>query len=192
MYFFIPKSTALTILLPLTLGFSVLDIARVYHEPTRNQLHGLFGWLLRNHERDDRSLRLTGATYVLLSACLFIWVYPKVIFITAFSVLIVSDTFAALVGRKIGKHPFFDKSLEGTVAFFMSALVVVAVAPKAAGEAAEYAIGGVAALVGAVVEASFTRIDDNLSIPLSVGIAMWLLYFLFLPAVNVYALDFLH
>ena len=176
-YYFISKETALAILLPVSLVGGLLDIARVYHPPTRDWLHRLFGWLLRNHERDPHSLRLTGATYVLLSACLFIWLYPKVIFITAFSVLIVSDTLAALVGRKFGKHPFFSKSLEGTTSFFVSALVVVAVAPKAAGISGEYVLGGAAVLVGAIVEAAFTSIDDNFSIPLSVGITLWILYY---------------
>jgi dolichol kinase len=191
-YYFIPQATALEVLVPLSLVFGLLDIARVHHQPTRNFFHRLFGWLLRDHERDGRSLRLTGATYVLLSACLFIWLYPKVIFITAFSILIISDTLAALVGRKFGKHPFFGKSLEGTTAFFLSALVVVALTPKAVGVFGEYAIGGIAALAGAIAEASMTKIDDNLSIPLTVGVTMWLLYYVFLPGVQVYALDFLH
>jgi dolichol kinase len=191
-YYFIPRPTALSILLPLTLAFGLIDMARVYHEPTRNLFHRFFGWLLRSHERDGHSLRLTGATYVLVSACLFIWLFPKVIFITAFSILIVSDTLAALVGRKFGKHPLFEKSIEGTAAFLLSALVVVALAPKAVGTMNEYFVGGVAATIGAFIEASPIRIDDNLSIPLSVGVAMHLMYILFLPGVNVYALDILH
>ena len=191
-YYFISKSTALSILLPLTLAFGLSDLVRVYHLPTRNVFHTLFGWLLRNHERNEDSLRLTGATYVLLSACLFIWLFPKVIFIAAFSILIISDTLAALVGRRFGRHRFLKKSLEGATAFFLSALVVVLLAPKVNGGMGEYVVCAIAALVGALVEAWLIVIDDNLSVPLSVGATMWLLYSVFFPAVNVYALDTLH
>jgi dolichol kinase len=79
--------------------------------------------------------------------------------------------------------------VEGTAAFFLSGLLVVAVAPKAAWLPAEYAIGAVAVLIGAIVEASPAPLDDNLSIPFSIGGIMWLLYATILPAVNVFALD---
>ncbi|MEK7671566.1 MAG: diacylglycerol/polyprenol kinase family protein [Bacteroidota bacterium] len=190
-YYFISKSTALTILIPLTLVFGLSDLARIYHPATRELYHKLFGWLLRKRERDDNERHLTGATYVLLSACIFMWLFPKVIFITAFSILIISDTLAALVGRKFGKHRLLKKSLEGTAAFFLSALVVVALAPKVGSGTSEYIVGAVASLVGAIIEAWFTLFDDNLSVPLSVGATMWLLYILFLPTINVYALDIL-
>lgn len=190
-YYFLPKSTTLAILIPLTLIFGLSDLARMYHPATREFYHKMFGWLLRKHERDDDERRLNGATYVLLSACLFIWLFPKVVFITSFSILIISDTLAALVGRKFGKHPFLKKSLEGTAAFFLSALIVVALTPKAGSGAGEYVVGAVASFVGAIVEARFTLLDDNLSIPLSVGVTMWLLYIVFLPTINPYALDVL-
>ncbi len=191
-YFFISKSTALFILVPLLLLFGIPDVLRMYHAPTRKAYHKFFGWLLRKHERDERGRKLTGATYVLLSACLFILLFPKIIFITAFSILIVSDTLAALVGRRFGNHPFFKKSLEGTAAFFLSALVVIAVTPKAGETGAEYLIGAATALVGAIVEAAFTFIDDNLLIPFSVGVTMWIFYAVFLPNVNLYVLDIVH
>jgi len=191
-YSFITKSTTLAILVPLTLVFGLSDLIRIYHPPTRDLYHKLFGWLLRKHERDDNERHLNGATYVLLSACIFVWLYPKVIFITAFSILIISDTLAALVGRKFGKRRFFKKSLEGTAAFFLSALVVVVLAPKADGTWGEYIVAAVASAVGAVAEAWVTWLDDNLTIPLVVGATMWLLYLAFLPSVNVFALDTLH
>ncbi len=191
-YYFVSKSTALTLLLPLTFVFGMSDLARIYHPPTRRLYHKLFGWLLRRHERSEDERRLNGATYVLLSACIFMWILPKVVFITAFSILIISDTLAALIGRKFGRHRFLNKSLEGTAAFFLSGLVVVALTPKAAGTGDEYWIGAIAALIGALVESYFTFADDNLLVPASVGGSLWLLYFLLLPTVNVYALDGLH
>jgi dolichol kinase len=188
-YYFIPKSTALSILIPLTLLFILSDVARVLHKPSGILYEKYFGFLLRKHERNSSGRRLNGATYVLLSAILCMWIFPKVIFITAFAVLIVSDTSAALIGRKFGRHPFLSKTLEGALAFLVSALLVVAFAPKIEYLPLEYVIGAIAALVGAIVESAAVGVDDNLSIPISVGSVMWVLYLLFLDSVDLYALD---
>jgi dolichol kinase len=53
----------------------------------------------------------------------------------------------------------------------------------------EYVIGFAAALFGSIVEAMPLAVDDNLSITFSVGCIMWLMYAMFLPAINVFALD---
>ncbi|MEK9136228.1 MAG: dolichol kinase [Bacteroidota bacterium] len=188
-YSFITTSTALAILVPLTLLFGLTDLARLQFPAFRRLYHEWFGWLLRAHEKSEDEKRLNGATYVLLAATLGILIFPKLIIVSAFAIMIVSDTVAALVGRKFGRHRFMKKSLEGTLAFFVSAVVVVCLAPKAGYLPGEYAIGIAAALLGAVVEAMSIAIDDNLSVTFSVGTAMWLMYFLFLPTVNVFALE---
>lgn len=188
-YSLISRSTALWVLVPLTVIFLIIDVARLFHPPTRKVFDRYIGFLLRKHERHEHGRRLNGATYVLLSATLCVFLFPKVIVITAFAILIISDTMAALIGRKYGRHKFYGKSFEGSTAFLVSALVVVAVAPKISYLPAEYFIGAAGALLGAIVEALPVEVDDNLSIPLSIGAAMWLMYNLFLPQVNVFRLD---
>ncbi len=188
-YSFISTSTALMLLVPLTLVFGLADIARLLSPGFRRRYHDWFGWLLRAHEKNEEEKRLNGATYVLLSATIGILLFPKVIIITAFAILIVSDSVAALVGRKFGRHPFMKKSFEGTLAFFVSAVAVVCLAPKVSYIPAEYTIGIAAALVGAIVEALPIALDDNLSIPFSIGAVMWMMYSVFLPTLNVFALD---
>ncbi len=138
--------------------------------------------MLRKHEVDHEKKNLNGATYVLISALIGVIIFPKVIFITAFAILIISDTSAALIGRKFGKKPFLRKSLEGTLAFFISASIVILFTPKLTDSIAEYMIGLIAALIGALVEnVSYGIADDNLSIPLSVGFVMWALYLIIFP-----------
>lgn len=189
-YSFITRETALTILIPLALLFGLSDIARLTVPSIGALYTRFFGFLLRHHEVRASKPRLNGATFVLLSAIVCVWLFPKVIVITAFAILIISDTAAALVGRRFGRHPFRNKTYEGTTAFLVTALLVVAVAPKIEYLAAEYFIGAIAALCGTVVEAfSGDVIDDNLSIPLSIGVIMWLLYAWLLPVVNVWGLD---
>jgi len=184
-YFFISRELALAILAPLTLFSIVLDLARHYHKPTSELFYKGFKWMLRTHELDEKTKRFNGATNVLIAATLCVFIFPKVIFITAFTILIVSDSLAALVGRRWGKVKFFTKSLEGSAAFFVSAVAVVIFASTlrytrvehgiAAGDYSVW-IGIAGAALGTIVEALPWRIDDNLSIPFSVGALMWLLY----------------
>lgn len=189
-YYFIPKSTALLILIPMATVFFIVDVARYYHQPTAVWFYRTFGWLLRSKEQDASKKRLNGATYVLLSAMFCVFIFPKIITITAFAVLIISDSVAALVGRRIGKRRFFEKTVEGSVAFFLSAIVVVLVTPKAMYTFGEYFIGSMAGAVGAVVEAISIDVDDNLSIPVAIGFTMWLLYFIFYPSLELFTLPF--
>jgi dolichol kinase len=183
-YFFISQPFALCLLLPITAGFIGIDIARFYIPSVSRWFYRWFGWLLRRHETDANRKQLNGASNVLISASLCVLVFPKVIAINAFTILIISDTTSALIGRRFGKRRFLAKSLEGSLAFFISAVIVILIAPKVAHLPAEYALGVIAAAIGAVVEALPTKIDDNLTIPLAVGFSLWWLYLLLLPALE--------
>jgi len=189
-YAFISRRTALAILVPLTALFLLSDVLRLYHPASGRLYQRFFGFLLRQHEQNAHGRRLTGASYVLLSACLCVLLFPKVVVITAFAILIISDSAAALIGRRYGRHKYLGKSLEGSGAFFVSALLVIAVAPKVAYAPIEYVIGAVTAAVATVVEGVGIQVDDNLSIPLVSGAVMWGLYLFAAPALNIHALDF--
>lgn len=181
-YYFIPTSLSITILAVLTIIALIIDLGRFFSGSFAGLFYKLFGFLLRKHETDKKKKNLTGATYVLISALLCAIIFPKIIFVTAFTILIISDTMAALIGRKFGKIKFLRKSLEGTLSFFISASIVVFFTPKVGDFPTEYLIGIIAAFVGAIVEnISYGFADDNLSIPLSVGFTMWGLYLLFFP-----------
>lgn len=188
-YYFVTKELALLVLVPFMLFSLFMDIGRYYSKPIENFVNTLFGFMLREHEKDSKQKNLSGATYVFLSAVLVIMVFPKVFVITGFSILIISDISAALYGRKFGKHKFLFKSLEGTLAFFISACVVVIFSPKISNLPMEYVIGIIAAAFGAIAEnISYGWADDNFTIPISVCGIMWLLYYLILPGLNVYQL----
>jgi dolichol kinase len=181
-YYFISSETAAVILAVLAGLALIIDWARYLSPDVGKIFYKIFGFLLREHEVDHQKRNLNGATYVLISALVGVLIFPKLIFITAFSILIVSDSLAALVGRKFGRKKFLLKSLEGTLAFFISACIVILFTPKIGNFSEEYLIGFIAAFVGAITEnISFKLIDDNLSIPLAVGFTMWGLYLAILP-----------
>ncbi len=184
-YYFIPRSAALIILGIMTAMALFLDVGRYLSRSIGKLFYKIFGFLLREHEIDHKKRNLNGATYVLLSAFICVLIFPKVIVVTAFAILIISDTMAALVGRRFGKHKFLFKSFEGTLAFFVSGIVVVLLSPKIEYRFSEYLIGIVSAGIGAIIEnVSYGLADDNLVIPISIGFAMWLFYLFFLPELN--------
>lgn len=181
-YYFIPTSTSITILASLTLFALIVDGGRFFSKQFAKLFYRIFGFLLRKHELDKEKKNLTGATYVLISALICGVIFPKIIFVTAFSILIISDSLAALIGRKFGKRKFLRKSFIGTFSFFISASIVVLFTPKIGNFPMEYVIGFIAAFVGAIVEnISYGWADDNLSIPISVGLTMWALYLIIFP-----------
>jgi dolichol kinase len=184
-YYFITRELALSVLIPLTVFSLIADIGR-HRLPSFNKFfHSLFGFMLRQHELDSKKKNLSGASYVLISAVIVVLLFPKIFAVTGFTVLIIGDISAALFGRKFGKHRFLSKSLEGSLAFFITSSVVILFAPKITGSIEEYIIGFVAVFVGMIVEnISYGWADDNLTIPVSVALTMWALYAVFLPQLS--------
>lgn len=179
LYLQIEHHTGIMILLAMTLTSLTIDVLLHYHGTTRRLMLRFFGPMLRPHERTSERFLLTGASWVLIAATLTFALFPKVVSVTAFTVLIVSDTVAALIGRRFGSRRFLDKSLVGSVGFAVSAvLVVIFYGQLFAAPGSFVACGVLASLVSAAVEASSTRlkVDDNLSIPFSFAITMVLLH----------------
>ena len=172
-YHFVTRDLALMMLVPVTIFVLVVDLGRYAHPALGGWFNTLFGWLLRKHESDRGRKRLNGATYVLISATLCVLFFPKPVMITAFSVLVLGDLTAALIGRRFGRHKLFNKSWEGTIAFFLVGFAAVSLNPYALQGARGVALGAFAVAVGAFVEALPWPIDDNFSVPISVGMVLW-------------------
>ncbi len=189
-YTMISKELALFIIIPMTAAFLIGDLLRTYHAPSFRLYEKIFGHMLRDHEKTREKKTLNGATWVLISATFCVLVFPKLITITAFAILIISDTMAALIGRRFGTKKYRGKTFEGSTAFVLSAIVVILFTPKLTASPVEYLIAIVAAVIGALAEVfSFDIIDDNFAIPVAIGSALWLLYLAVFPELNVYSLD---
>jgi dolichol kinase len=115
---------------------------------------------------------------VLVAATLTLGAFPPVVGVTAFCVLIVSDTFAALVGRRFGKTRFFDKTVVGTVTFVLTACIVVIVMGLIYHLPWTFWVAGfLGAVAAGMAEAMAVRLklDDNIAIPFSMAITMMIL-----------------
>jgi len=173
-YIYVTKEFALQVLIPITMFFVFIDLLSKKNATFAKFFYQIFGKMLRPHEKTQK-LILNGASWVLISACVFVFLYPKIIFVTSFIILIISDLSAALIGRRFGTIRFFDKSLQGATAFVLSAFLIIFVLWIAFDAPTSYLIFGLlGAVAGAIIESlSVTlKMDDNLSIPLSVGLTM--------------------
>jgi dolichol kinase len=119
-----------------------------------------FGFLLRPREKKSFS----GATTILLSGILVYLLFNVSVAAAAMVIIVVGDTFAALAGRYFGKYKFFNKSLEGLVAFILSASIAVHFIPGLPSHAAYIGV-----IIGAVVEFLPLPIDDNIIVPIVSG-----------------------
>lgn len=180
-YCAITKELALLLLVPLFTGFLLVDLLKNFIPPLSRWYHDTFDPMLREHEREKEPLQFNGATYITFSALLLVLFFPKLIAITCFSMVAISDTMAALVGKKFGRHKIGEKSLEGSLAFLVSALAIVMVVPHL-----DLKAGIITAISATFVEALTLRInnykvDDNLTIPLVSALVCHLYYILVLP-----------
>ena len=169
-YWFISRELALLLLLPLFSGFFLIDLLKNFFTPVSIWYHKTFDSMLRTHELERTKNNLNGATYIMMAALLLVLFFPKIIAVAAFSLVAVSDTLAAIIGKSFGKHRFGQKSVEGSAAFFCSALVVISIVPGL-----NPFIGIIMAVTATLTEAFIVRIgefkvDDNLSIPLASAI----------------------
>lgn len=175
-YVFLEEYTMLWLIGVLLAGMAAIDVLRRRVDWIKSIFTTYCGGIVRSHEGKE----LLGATYVLLGAWLTIFLFPKIVAIMALLVLVIADTAAALIGKRYGRHALFDKSWEGSIAFFVSAIVCVMATYIMLGEPGAtpwlFTIfpGTVASAAATWVElhARRWRIDDNILIPLTFG-AVW-------------------
>lgn len=154
----------LTYLVPFFLLYLSVDLLRHFHSGVASLFRKyFFGRVLREKEGST----LMASTYFLFASILTILLFPKSIAITSLLILILSDTAAALVGKEFGRTRLFEKTFEGSLAFFISSLLIVWLYPGL-----DRISGSLAALGATVIEALPIPLDDNLTVPLVAGTIM--------------------
>ena len=176
-YRYVSKESILTPLIPICAVYVFFDVFRHLHQGFK-EIFDRF--ITTNFLREHEKYGLIGSSYFIFGALLSIIIFPKPVAIASLYILIVCDATAAIVGTGWGKTRIFKKSLEGSIAFFLSGIVVVFLVLQDKplwGEAAmqnNLSWGILAVFGAAMVELFPTGLDDNLTIPLVAGVIMML------------------
>ncbi|ASI99983.1 diacylglycerol/polyprenol kinase family protein [Thermococcus gorgonarius] len=122
----------------------------------------------RSHERNG----IGAHVYFSLASLVIVYFFSGKIAIAAITVATIGDALAAIVGKSFGRHRFSNgKSLEGSLAYFISGVIVIA--PLMGLVAAV-----VGSLAGTIVEFYELPPDDNFSNQLAIAVTLYLLTFL--------------
>jgi dolichol kinase len=175
LYLFLSKTHFLMIILPICAVVIILDIGRGKYPLIKTIADKFFITIFRTHELDGK---LCGVTYVAIAAAITFTFFSKVIALNAFTILAISDALASLIGRKYSNgEKFFEKSVIGSLTFFVSAFLILIIYGISFKEGfAYYLFGFLAVFATTVIEArpSLLKTDDNLTIPLTFSVVMFL------------------
>ncbi len=147
------------------------EVLRCRPNPLGRLFNAWFGSMLRSHESD----RLLGATHYCIAALLCVGLMPQAAAVMALLFLAVGDTAASLVGMTWGRVQIGNKTLEGALAFWLSASLVAVSAHW--GWPGQFPLipALLAAPVAALAELLLQRHDDNWTVPLAAGGVIWAL-----------------
>ena len=151
------KDAVLPWFVAIAIIFPLLDYGRHYIAV----LGHIFVYFFALFTRPIEYRILTGASWVVIGAAICTLIFSEKAAIIGLLVLSISDSIAAIIGIKFGKTQLFNKSLEGSAAFFLSASCIVFVLSPAI-----FIINISAIFAATFVELFSTpRFNDNLFIP---------------------------
>jgi dolichol kinase len=164
------------VLLVLALCYEFLRLRNIEVGFLYKELAKFIQPLLRAHE-DERGVHrnLTGATYMLVAVFLAILIFPKLIVVTSLVIMLIGDSFAAIIGRKLGKHGYRGKSWIGSLAFIISSIIAVTIIAILLEQGAHYLLSAYAAVVAGMLAEKFLPIDDNFGIAMASSLVLYAL-----------------
>jgi len=116
-YYFGDKKAAILLTGVLLIISMVLELLRIRGFLTHP--------LIQKYIKHTEIQKPTGSFFFILSSLLTILIFERYPAMAALFVLSISDPLASIIGRYVGKKPFFGKSIEGSVAFFISSLAIL-------------------------------------------------------------------
>ncbi len=172
-YCILGKWQSLAIFAPTALFVIGVDFLRQNFHKLNQIILKIFGPIMREHEKNSDNL--SGLSYALLAVCINFLLFKKEVVVTSFLILAISDGLAALVGKSIRSAPFFEKSTAGSLAFFVSALIIlISCGIYFDCKLWFYVFGFFATTCVTLLEArpSLIKIDDNLLIPVAFALVI--------------------
>jgi dolichol kinase len=167
------KWIAASIIFLIALGFFILgeyrknkDKYKIIKSKKLDEFEELIENGFKEYERPN-SLPFKGATEFLVGCFFAIVLFEPFVAIAAISVLSLADAISTLIGSYYGKHKLpinKSKSWEGSTSFFITALFVLLIFSDP--------LKALIIAIFATFAEMIPKIDDNLIIPIVVGILM--------------------
>ncbi|MBS1494659.1 MAG: hypothetical protein JST55_14185 [Bacteroidetes bacterium] len=164
-YLFTTKEVIVTITIILSVYMIALDLLRIKWIWLRDLYLKVLGKILRNHETDNSKSLFTGGTYIVLSSLFCFLFFEKHVAISGMLITTFGDTAAALYGKYFGRIKVFDKTLEGSIVFFITGLIILFFMGMLSGLFLIPAL--IALAITVTLELMPIPIDDNILIPVS-------------------------
>tara|TARA_Y100000590_G_C15697519_1_gene1005679 strand:- start:1061 stop:1636 length:576 start_codon:yes stop_codon:yes gene_type:complete len=160
-------SYCLPVYITISISFILLDFLRLKNNKLNLFYHKFFGFVTRDIEKD----RMTSASYAFLSIIIVILFFNVRTAACSIVILSVSDVFASYVGVKHGKFKLGDKTLEGSLSFFISTALILLFFKFSSLQIILVSLGCTAI----ELLSNKIKIDDNLGIPVIASILLTVL-----------------
>jgi dolichol kinase len=165
-YFYLSREQIILLSSIISIWFIISEFLRYRYQSIGNLFFRTFGPLLREREKKQA---ITGASYLFITVTVTFILFEKNIAIPSILVLTVSDSFAAIVGKTTDSPKFFSKSVAGSLTFFLVTLIILL-----AFYGDELVLTVTVAAFLTLIEALPLKINDNILIPLTTGITLYL------------------
>lgn len=160
LYFELGKKVILTFVGSLTLFFLIPDLLRLIS----GRVNRFFFIRVRKIYKEKEKTKFSSITLFLLSFFLTLLLFEREIAVLGISFLVFGDFFSKIYGLRFGRTPFFEKTLEGSLAHLCACLMSGYLLQTLVNIPLPVIfLGGLAA---AIAEALPLGIDDNLSVAL--------------------------
>jgi len=157
------KHTVLPFLVILSITLPLLDYSRRHSKYIKLFYLKLFEFVTRKNEYKN----LTGASWIFISSSLIAIIFKEKIAITSLIILSISDSFASIVGIRYGVTKLFSKTLEGSIAFFISTnLILITLTSLTLVKVIFFSI------TITLIELFSKKFNDNLTIPITAAIML--------------------
>ena len=164
MLLYLGKEICLPIFLSITIIFLLADYMRIKNFKFK-KIYNIFFKIVT---RPAEERHLTGAAHVFLSILIITILFDVKIACASLLIMSFADPAGALLGRYFGKFKILDKSLEGSISFFIVSVLVLL--------SFNFSIDKIlyVSLACTVVEllSNKIKIDDNFSVPLLAAILL--------------------
>ena len=165
-YFYLSREQIVILCSTISILFLIAEILRFKHRKSEVLFQNIFFPILREKEKNKH---ITGATYLFISATVTFIIFKKEIAVPAVMILTIADSFAAIVGKMTDSAKLFDKSLAGSVSFFIISIMILLLFVPDLG-----LLILVIAVIVTIIEVLPLPINDNLLISLSTGFILYL------------------